>query len=205
MNPHAFHPLHRLLHWLMAILIIAMLFIGVSMVADLSPRHPLLVELHKATGLALLLLVVVRIGVRLTLPHPPLPPGLAVPATLRRRRLAPAAVRFDAGHATAGLGHVVGRRLPAPLAATGHRPARPAAVCGAAPGPRLGRLPVVRHRGGAPGGRTDACPGTPRRRAAQHVARPVAPQRMMAGCPGRLDTRQAFSLLLPVELPWTAP
>ena len=76
MNPHAFHPLHRLLHWLMAILIIAMLFIGVSMVADLSPRHPLLVELHKATGLALLLLVVVRIGVRLTLPHPPLPQDL---------------------------------------------------------------------------------------------------------------------------------
>jgi cytochrome b561 len=73
MNPQAFHPLHRLLHWLMAILIIAMLFIGVSMVADLSARHPLMVELHKATGLALLVLVLVRIGLRLTLPHPPLP------------------------------------------------------------------------------------------------------------------------------------
>ncbi|WP_414706423.1 cytochrome b/b6 domain-containing protein, partial [Pseudomonas sp. UBA800] len=54
MKPEAFHPLARLLHWLMAILIVAMLFIGVSMVGDLSLRHPTLVELHKATGLALL-------------------------------------------------------------------------------------------------------------------------------------------------------
>jgi len=76
MKPQAFHPLARLLHWLMAILIVAMLFIGVSMVGDLSLRHPLLVELHKATGLALLLLVIVRIGLRLTLPHPPLPHDL---------------------------------------------------------------------------------------------------------------------------------
>ena len=57
----------------MAVLILAMLFIGVSMVGDLSPRHPLLVELHKATGLTLLVLVVLRIALRLTLPHPPLP------------------------------------------------------------------------------------------------------------------------------------
>ncbi|WP_449433619.1 cytochrome b [Pseudomonas putida] len=76
MKPQAFHPLARLLHWLMAVLILAMLFIGVSMVGDLSPRHPLLVELHKATGLALLLLVLLRVGLRLTLPHPPLPRDL---------------------------------------------------------------------------------------------------------------------------------
>ncbi|MEN4826548.1 cytochrome b [Pseudomonas sp. P39-UII1] len=76
MKPEAFHPLARLLHWLMAILILAMLFIGVSMVGDLSLRHPTLVELHKATGLALLVLVIVRIGLRLALPHPPLPRDL---------------------------------------------------------------------------------------------------------------------------------
>ncbi len=76
MKPATFHPLARLLHWLMALLILGMLFIGVSMVGDLSPRHPLLVELHKATGLALLLLVVIRIGVRLSLPHPALPADL---------------------------------------------------------------------------------------------------------------------------------
>jgi len=42
----------------------------------LSLRHPTLVELHKATGLALLVLVIVRIGLRLALPHPPLPRDL---------------------------------------------------------------------------------------------------------------------------------
>ncbi|EKT4522550.1 cytochrome b [Pseudomonas putida] len=73
MTATVFHPLARLVHWLMAVLILAMLFIGVSMVGDLSPRHPLLVELHKATGLTLLVLVVLRIALRLTLPHPPLP------------------------------------------------------------------------------------------------------------------------------------
>lgn len=73
MSVTAFHPLARLLHWLMALLILAMLFIGVSMVGDLSTRHPLLVELHKATGLALLVLVVLRIALRLSLAHPPLP------------------------------------------------------------------------------------------------------------------------------------
>ncbi|MFS0827141.1 cytochrome b [Pseudomonas phoenicis] len=76
MRPATFHPLARLLHWLMAVLILAMLFIGVSMVSDLSLRHPVLLQLHKATGLALLALVIVRIGVRLGMPHPPLPGDL---------------------------------------------------------------------------------------------------------------------------------
>ena len=76
MKPVAFHPLARVLHWLMAVLILAMLFVGVSMVSDLSPRHTWLISLHKAIGLALLLLVIVRIGVRLSLPHPPLPEDL---------------------------------------------------------------------------------------------------------------------------------
>lgn len=76
MSMTTFHPLARLLHWLMALLIVAMLFIGVSMVSDLSRTHPLLVELHKVTGLALLVLVVLRIAVRLSVAHPPLPADL---------------------------------------------------------------------------------------------------------------------------------
>ncbi|MFG0499093.1 cytochrome b [Pseudomonas sp. YQ_13] len=76
MKPETFHPFARLLHWLMAVLILAMLLIGVSMVADLSLRHPVLISLHKATGLALLVLVVLRIAVRLAVPHPPLPNDL---------------------------------------------------------------------------------------------------------------------------------
>ncbi|MFV3406299.1 MULTISPECIES: cytochrome b [Pseudomonas] len=82
MSVTAFHPLARLLHWLMAVLILGMLFIGVSMVGDLSPRHTLLIELHKATGLALLALVVLRIVLRLTLRHPALPREL--PSAQRR-------------------------------------------------------------------------------------------------------------------------
>ncbi len=71
--PAVFHPLARALHWLMAALILTMLFIGVSMVSDLTPRHTLFLQLHKATGLALLVLVLLRIVVRLSLAHPPLP------------------------------------------------------------------------------------------------------------------------------------
>lgn len=76
MKPQAFHPVARLLHWLMALLILAMLFIGVSMVGDLSTRHTWLLPLHKAIGLALLVLVLARIGLRLTLAHPALPTDL---------------------------------------------------------------------------------------------------------------------------------
>ncbi|MFM0737527.1 cytochrome b [Paraburkholderia xenovorans] len=73
-----FSPLARLLHWIMAPLIIAMLFIGVGMVATVSHAHDMLIALHKPLGIALLLLVVVRVGVRLTRGSPPLPDDLAL-------------------------------------------------------------------------------------------------------------------------------
>jgi cytochrome b561 len=68
-----FSPLARLLHWTMAPLIIAMLFIGVGMVATVSRAHTTLVAIHRPLGIALLLLVVVRAGVRITRGSPPLP------------------------------------------------------------------------------------------------------------------------------------
>lgn len=71
-----FHPLSRLLHWLMALLIVAMLFIGVSMVADLSPWHTVLIGVHKVIGVSLLVLVLVRLGVRLKYGAPALPADL---------------------------------------------------------------------------------------------------------------------------------
>lgn len=162
MKPEAFHPFARLLHWLMAVLILAMLFIGVSMVADLSLRHPVLIGLHKATGLALLVLVVLRIGVRLAVPHPPCR-ETCPPAALGRRGIAPAALWPDASHAATGLGNAVSGRLPSPAGLAGHRPAQLATVCRAAHGTRLGRLPAVRHRAGACGGSLDARMGAPRR------------------------------------------
>lgn len=74
-----FSPLARLLHWTMAPLIIAMLFIGVGMVATVSSAHNTLIAIHRPLGIALLLLVVLRAGVRLTRGSPPLPDDMPTP------------------------------------------------------------------------------------------------------------------------------
>lgn len=63
----------RLLHWAMAVMIIAMLFIGAGMVATVSERHSLLISIHKPLGIAILLLAIVRLGVRWRYPTPELP------------------------------------------------------------------------------------------------------------------------------------
>jgi cytochrome b561 len=66
----------RVLHWLMAVLIIAMLFIGVGMVSTVSARYALLVSIHKPLGIAILALVVIRLVNRLFNRPPPLPESL---------------------------------------------------------------------------------------------------------------------------------
>ena len=63
----------RLLHWLMAPMIVAMLFIGVGMAASVSTRYALLVSIHRPLGVAILLLCVVRIVNRFINPPPILP------------------------------------------------------------------------------------------------------------------------------------
>ncbi|KAF1072477.1 MAG: Cytochrome b561 [Pseudomonas citronellolis] len=63
----------RLLHWLMAPLVIGMLLIGLGMVTSVSTRHAWLVDLHKPLGVALLALVLVRLGIRLASRVPRLP------------------------------------------------------------------------------------------------------------------------------------
>jgi len=71
--PHAFHPLARALHWIMAVLVLAMLFIGVGMVSTVSGKHTWLLAIHKPLGAAIFVLALVRLGVRLRFPPPPLP------------------------------------------------------------------------------------------------------------------------------------
>ncbi len=71
-NAPSFTIFSRFLHWLMAILILAMLFIGVSMVTSLSDYH-LLVSIHKPLGILILILVAIRLINRLFSPPPPLP------------------------------------------------------------------------------------------------------------------------------------
>ncbi|SFS18829.1 Cytochrome b561 [Dyella sp. OK004] len=68
-----FHPLARLLHWTMALLILAMLFIGVGMVGTVSPKHSWLLAIHRPLGLAILLLAVMRLTIRLRRRPPALP------------------------------------------------------------------------------------------------------------------------------------
>jgi cytochrome b561 len=60
----------------MAVLLLAMLFIGAGMVASVSERHEWLLHLHKPLGIALLALVVIRLLVRFSTRQPPLPAEL---------------------------------------------------------------------------------------------------------------------------------
>lgn len=74
--PTSFSLPARLLHWLMALLILAMLFIGAGMVASVSERHQVLVQIHKPLGIAILVLAIIRLIVRFTHRVPPLPSDL---------------------------------------------------------------------------------------------------------------------------------
>ena len=77
-----FTPLQRLLHWVMAVLILAMLFIGVGMVSTVMPKYLTLVSIHKPLGIAILVLALIRLVVRLRYGTPPLPPDLPEPMKL---------------------------------------------------------------------------------------------------------------------------
>jgi cytochrome b561 len=75
-EPDRFSGLQRLLHWLMAIMVLTMMFIGVSMVSTLKPFFLTLISIHKPLGIAILALAVLRLGVRWALGAPPLPDDL---------------------------------------------------------------------------------------------------------------------------------
>jgi len=77
MNRLDFHPALRVLHWLMAAMVLAMLFIGVFMVSTAGPAYPVLLALHRPLGIAILLLVLVRLPLRLATGAPALPEDLS--------------------------------------------------------------------------------------------------------------------------------
>ena len=66
----------RILHWLMAAMLLAMLFIGVSMVASLGDYHTL-VAIHRPLGIVILILAAVRLANRLLTTLPPFPPTMS--------------------------------------------------------------------------------------------------------------------------------
>ena len=74
-RPNGFDAIARLLHWTMAAMILAMLFIGVAMVASVSAR-PWLFAIHRPLGIAILLLAAWRLVHRLRHPPPALPADL---------------------------------------------------------------------------------------------------------------------------------
>lgn len=67
-----FNLIARILHWLMALAILVMLFIGVGMTTSLTWR-PWLIDLHRPLGIAILLLAILRLINRIYSPIPPLP------------------------------------------------------------------------------------------------------------------------------------
>ena len=76
MTPHRPFPLFsRILHWTMAAMVLAMLFIGIGMVSSVSAYHRL-IEIHKPLGMLVLVLVAIRLVNRLLNPPPPLPDGM---------------------------------------------------------------------------------------------------------------------------------
>src|ERR1700745_1768317 len=83
-----FAALSRILHWLMAAMVLTMLCIGVAMVASLADYH-VLVSIHRPLGIAILVLVVIRFANRLLNPPPPFPPTMS-----RTERLAATASEF---------------------------------------------------------------------------------------------------------------
>jgi cytochrome b561 len=75
-NPTQFAIFSRILHWLMAAMLLAMLFIGVAMVSSLGDYHKL-VALHRPLGILILLLAIIRLINRMLTTLPPFPPTMS--------------------------------------------------------------------------------------------------------------------------------
>jgi cytochrome b561 len=75
-NPTQFAWLSRILHWLMAAMLLTMLFVGIAMVASPGDYHKL-VDLHRPLGISILILAIVRIINRLFTTLPPFPPTMS--------------------------------------------------------------------------------------------------------------------------------
>ena len=88
MERRQFTAFSRLLHWTMAAMVLTMLCIGVAMVASLANYH-VLVSIHRPLGIAILILVVIRLVNRLVNRPPPFPATMS-----RAERLAATAAEL---------------------------------------------------------------------------------------------------------------
>ena len=71
-----FPVVSRWLHWVMALMVLTMLFLGVGMAASVSERYRFLVAIHRPLGVAVLFLAAIRLVNRLINPPPALPDTL---------------------------------------------------------------------------------------------------------------------------------
>jgi cytochrome b561 len=74
-DANTFPLVSRVLHWAMAAMILAMLFIGIGMVTT-SDSYQALVSIHRPLGVAILVLVALRLINRQLNPPPSLPAGM---------------------------------------------------------------------------------------------------------------------------------
>ncbi|MCU1653768.1 MAG: cytochrome [Pseudonocardia sp.] len=74
--PTRYTVVARWLHWAMAVMVIAILFIGVFMVTSIAEFN-FLVTVHEPLGIAIFIFVLVRIGWRRTHTPPPFPAGMS--------------------------------------------------------------------------------------------------------------------------------
>lgn len=76
-NPTVYRLPARILHWSMALLLIAMLLAGLAMVQSLQAWQPTLLALHKSFGVLALGLVIIRLIIRVVQRPPALPDSLS--------------------------------------------------------------------------------------------------------------------------------
>lgn len=171
-QPRFFAPLARLLHWLMALMVIAMLFIGAGLAASVSERHEWLIHLHKPLGIAILALVIVRLVVRFSTRQPPLPADLPLWQVLAAKASHLVLYALMLVLPLLGWAMISAAGDPVMLSSSVQLPAlvggECAAVRGAAQGTRVSRLPVVPDGALTPGGGAVPWVGPTRWRAAKH-------------------------------------
>src|SRR4051812_3907483 len=80
-----FSVLQRVLHWAMAVGILAMLFIGVGMMSTVDSAYLVLVSIHKPLGIVILALSLLRLAVRWRSGAPALPASMSEPMKLAAR------------------------------------------------------------------------------------------------------------------------
>ncbi|MGC9270042.1 cytochrome b [Acidiphilium sp.] len=74
----------QILHWLIALLVIGLLTVGLILRYDLIAKssRPTVLMLHMSIGLTVFFLMLLRLGVRLVSPVPPLPASVTAPIRL---------------------------------------------------------------------------------------------------------------------------